>query len=146
MEFIIDDRERKPYIEYFDNLRHNYAIKRLPVGDYSIAGYPGFVIERKELNDFVQSISRDRERFERELLKAKDIEYFAVVLEFTLYDIQNHRYHSEMSPHSVVSTIFSWNIKYNLPFLFVESRTGGALAVIEMAKAYLKYRSDTNEQ
>ncbi|KHO45529.1 MAG: hypothetical protein QS98_C0010G0055 [archaeon GW2011_AR3] len=146
MILIVDSREQKPYSEYFEKLKYKHELENLKVGDYSIRGYPGFAIERKELNDFIHSITVDRERFEKELLKAQKLEYFAVIIECTIYDIENRRYRSKIHPHSVLSTIFHWNIKYKIPFLFVESRTGGALAVIEMSKAYLKYQSDNNDQ
>ena len=144
MKFIIDSREQQPYTEYFEKLSYKYEVKALPIGDYSIEGHPEFAIERKTLDDFITSITRERDRFERELVKTKELAYFAVVIECSIYDIQNRHYHSKIHPHTILANLFSLMVKYKIPFLFVESRTGGALAVIEMSKAYLKYYGENN--
>lgn len=38
-------------------------------------------IERKELSDLMQCLGEDRERFTRELVRAKGLDFFAVVIE-----------------------------------------------------------------
>lgn len=146
MEFVIDTRELKSYSPYFDKLGHSYTIETLRTGDYGIHNYPSFAIERKSLDDFNQSITRSRKRFERELERAKELEFFAVLIEASIYDIQNRKYKSRIHPNSILSTMFHWTVKYKIPFLLVESRTGGALAVIEMAKAYIKYKNEQHKE
>jgi len=145
--FIVDTREQKPYSEVFDRLGHKYNFHALPVGDYSLAGYEQvFSLERKSLGDLIDSVTRDRERFERELERAKAYKYFAVIIECSFFDIVNHNYISQIAPNTLLSIIFHWNVKYNIPFLFVESRSGGALAVIKMSQAFLKYHGDENAE
>lgn len=146
MQIIIDKKEQRPYTEYFIHEHIPYELSNLHTGDYSIKGYPGFAIERKELNDFIKSITKERERFEREIIRGKELDYFAVIIEASIYDIENRRYHSKIHPHTILSTIFYWSVKYKIPFLLVESRTGGALATIELSKAYIKYKEAGNGQ
>ena len=70
MILIVDTREQKPYSNIFKKLKQNYLKKKLDIGDYSIKGFETkFSIERKTLNDFICSITRERQRFENELKK-----------------------------------------------------------------------------
>jgi DNA excision repair protein ERCC-4 len=141
MDIIVDSREQKPYTEFFDNLDHKYEVKKLDVGDYSIKGYEDqFAIERKELNDFIQSITRERIRFSIELEKARKLQYFAVIVEGSFYDIKNKNYKSFTNPQSILSTLFMWSVKFDVPIFLVDSREGGALAVLKFAEAFLKYK------
>lgn len=79
---IIDTREQAPLpIEA-------YPVERatLPVGDYGIAGFsdwdnPAFIVERKSLDDLVQSLTHGRDRFEREVLKLRQIGFRALLIE-----------------------------------------------------------------
>src|SRR3989339_543326 len=116
-----------------------HELKGLKVGDYSILGYEEeFALERKTLNDFINCITFDRERFSKELEKARKLKYFAIIIETSYYDIKNHNYRSKTNPKSVLNTIFAWSVKYNYPIFFVESREGGALAVIKLSEFYYK--------
>ena len=76
---IQDTREQNGFGLLF---KSSYLIEGLPVGDYSIAGLQDRIaIERKSLSDLVGSLTHGRERFERELAKARSYQFFAVVVE-----------------------------------------------------------------
>tara|TARA_Y100000310_G_C20179146_1_gene577302 strand:- start:96 stop:536 length:441 start_codon:yes stop_codon:yes gene_type:complete len=142
MEFIVDTREQKPYTNHFKKLKHKYEVKKLNIGDYSIKGYEHkFAIERKEKNDFISSITRGRNRFRRELEKARDYDFFAVVVECDLFDIINGNYQSNAHPSSILSTLFMWQVRYSIPINLVGTRFGGALAIVKFSEAYLKYKA-----
>lgn len=87
---IIDTREKLPLS--FKCL-HIRGVKELPtitrkldVGDYSIAGFEDQVfIERKSVNDLYGTLFSGRERFERELERAKDHKYKYLLVESTDY-------------------------------------------------------------
>jgi len=82
MTIIIDTREQTPWA-----FPAWVATRRecLPAGDYSIEG-SGWAIERKELNDYLGTISSGWERFLRELERMKDYPIRMVVVEGTLAD------------------------------------------------------------
>ena len=142
MILIVDTREQKPYSNIFKKLKQNYLKKKLDIGDYSIKGFETkFSIERKTLNDFICSITRERQRFENELKKTKDFDYFALIIECSFYDIKNENYFSKIEPSRILATIFNWSVKYNVPIFFVDTREGGALAVITLAEGFMKYKN-----
>lgn len=114
----IDTREQRPY--EFESPTEAGTIS---VGDYSICGLEDHVaIERKELNDLIGCLTTDRGRFERELLKGKALDYFALVIEATLSDLANGRYRSEMNPKSAIQSLLAFSVRYRLPIFFCENR------------------------
>ena len=139
MKLLIDTREQLDYACFFEKLAKIHITKTLRIGDYSLEGYETkFSIERKTLNDFIGCTTSSRERFLRELERAKELEYFAIIIECSCYDIINHNYRSKASPNAIISTICSWSVKYQYPIFFVEAREGGALLVVKLAEHFLK--------
>ncbi len=66
MNIIVDTREQTPW--HFPRQTGVTVCRRaLPAGDYALEGDDGFAIERKSLNDFVGTITRGWDRFQREL-------------------------------------------------------------------------------
>ncbi|MGO8822061.1 MAG: ERCC4 domain-containing protein [Desulfomonilaceae bacterium] len=118
-EFIIskDTRERDfgwdPYIEA------PVEIRTLKTGDYSVKGYEDRIsIERKELNDLIGCLTKGRDRFIRELERARDLEYFAVLVEAHYSDLVHGNYVSRLHPNSAIESISAWEIRFGHPFLF----------------------------
>ena len=92
MKILIDTREQQPY--EFENPSE---VGTLSCGDYSIMGLENHIaIERKELNDLIGCLTTDRERFERELYKARALDYFALVIETSFSDLVNGYYRSQI--------------------------------------------------
>lgn len=98
---IIDTRE-KPRAAYgFPG----YSTKRqkLRAGDYSVAGLEGCLsVERKTLDDFVQTVIRGWERFTKELAILADYKYRVIIIEGTLEDIVKHNYTSKAHPNAIM--------------------------------------------
>lgn len=118
MKILIDTREQLPY-----GFENPSEVGTIPIGDYSICGLENFIaIERKELNDLIGCLTIDRDRFERELLKGRSLDYFSLVLECSLSDLVNGHYRSEMNPKSAIQSLLAFSIKYRLPIWFCESR------------------------
>ena len=70
MLIVVDSREQCPFP--FAHERYGAKTKQgaLTVGDYSLAGLEDKVaVERKSLPDLVACLGRERERFERELMR-----------------------------------------------------------------------------
>lgn len=116
-----DSREQRPY-----EFKTPSQVGTLPTGDYSICGLEDHVaIERKTLDDLIGCLTKDRDRFERELFKGKALDYFALVVESTLSDLANGEYKSQMSPKSAIQSLLAFSIRYRLPVWFCESRAYG---------------------
>jgi len=84
---IVDRREKLPFQGLPNSERGTLA-----TGDYGLKGLPMVAIERKSLKDCFHTLStpRNRARFERELVRGKDLKFFAVVLECSVDTIINH--------------------------------------------------------
>ena len=74
--YIIDSREQAPYS--FPKSK----VAMLKTGDYSTLGMETIaVVERKSLQDALQSVGKGRDRFERELKRMAEFEFAAIVIE-----------------------------------------------------------------
>lgn len=84
MRILIDTREQAPFT--FEGYEVELKTATLPVRDYSLPGFEDrAAVERKSLDDLVGCLmGKDRERFERELVKGRAYDLFAVVVEATL--------------------------------------------------------------
>ena len=79
----------------------------LETGDVALAGAPeGAVVERKTVPDLLACIGRDRARFDRELLRARYVGVFAVVVEGTLADVL--RQARGLYPVAILGTLAAW--------------------------------------
>lgn len=93
MIIVIDTNEQKPFFA------GNNAPKGIPIvrdnlklygGDYSIQGFESqIIIERKEADDFLTSITSDYERFEKTFLKLRDHEVKYIMVEKSFIDVLN---------------------------------------------------------
>lgn len=124
MKIITDTREQRPYS--FENYGVQVIPGTLQTGDYSLPGFEDQVaIERKSLNDLIGCLKgKGRERFEKELSRARSYEFFAVVVEADLRQISTKQYHSAMPPHSVIQSLAAFHVRYGVPFLFCGNRAG----------------------
>ncbi len=96
----------------------------LTVGDYALAGAEHLcAVERKSLADLVGCLGNDRERFERELLRARGMA-FCVVCEGSWQQLAHGEYRSRLTPHSACQSVCAWMSRLSIPFFFAGSRLG----------------------
>jgi len=134
---IIDTREQTPW-------RFPGSVSvGLKTGDYSVVGMEDIaVIERKSLDDLVQSITWERERFERELTRMMQIRWRAVVVEAGLPDVVEWRYKSMARPESVVGSVIALSLDYLTPFIFCGNRQcAAAYALRWLRKAWERHNA-----
>jgi ERCC4-type nuclease len=123
---IVDSREQRPYA--FSN-RVIRQIQALPAGDYSLQGFENkAAIERKSLDDLVNTVVHERERFERELNRLKEYRFAWVVVEGTIEDIVAGNYRSGITPPSLLGIITSLMADF-IPFVFAGDRVHAILVV-----------------
>lgn len=139
MQIIVDSREQKPFPfvgkYYVDTVTIPGALQ---VGDYSLAGLESHIaIERKSLADLVQCLGRDRDRFEREILRGRGLEFFAVVCEGSWRDIANGNYRSQLNSHSAAQSVASFMARHKCPFFFSESRKAAEYITWSLLRQYL---------
>lgn len=100
MKIIIDTREQRPWS--FPPEAAETAIGTLRAGDYALAG-DNWAVERKSLPDFVGTVVREWERFQRELARLPAPR--VVIVEGTLSDILAHEYESSVEPVFLLNRI-----------------------------------------
>lgn len=140
MKILIDSREQRPFS--FTGKRFEDVITEtgtLATGDYSISGLADLVaVERKSLDDLAQCLGKERERFERELVRARGLDAFAVVVEASFEDLARGRYRSKLNPHSACQSVLSFSARLGIPFLFASSREGAEYATASFLRQYFE--------
>ena len=128
MRIIIDSREQTP----LDFGPYDCEVVRggLATGDYGIAGIESLAaVERKSEDDLLGCLTRERDRFERELARARGMELFAVVAETTWERLARGMYRSQMKPHACLQSILAFQVRYGVPFILVGSHEAAAYCV-----------------
>jgi len=122
---IQDSREQKGYGDLFES---EYVVDALSVGDYSVVGMTHLIsVERKSLQDLLQSLTHERTRFERELARSRALQRFYVVLECSAVNLLQGRFEgkSQANPRAIWESICCFSVRY-CPFLFATNRWAGA--------------------
>jgi len=135
---VVDTREQEPYS--FDPERVEVVRRALPAGDYSLQGMEHLVaVERKSLDDFVQTVIHSRERFKKELIELQKCSSACVVVEASFQDVLSGVYTSGAHPNSVIGSALSIIVDYNIPVFFCSNRQAARLFVEEyLLKFYRK--------
>ncbi|WP_207264788.1 ERCC4 domain-containing protein [Desulfovibrio sp. Huiquan2017] len=140
MQIVRDSREQVPF--HFDGPKFEGVTvidAPLATGDYSLAGLESRVaVERKSLPDFMASISTGRERFERELTRARGLDAFMVVVEAPFSDLVAGNYRSKMQPKAATQTVYSFMSKYRATFHFAQNRAWAEFATFHFLRHYAK--------
>jgi DNA excision repair protein ERCC-4 len=127
---VVDTREKHPYTFGINGSR-SVVHAALLAGDYSLQGYETQIaIERKSLDDYVQTIIHSQDRFSRELTLLRTYPRAWIVVEATLDDILQGRYTSRTHPNSVLALTASIMTRYGIPVLFASDRPS-SIALVE---------------
>lgn len=128
---IIDSREQKPYT--FDDYNVETKEATMKTGDYAVQqpGYYNqngtyaapFAVERKGKSDFLNSITHERDRFEREIQRADGWKApMPVVVEAPWITFTQGNYYRNINPNSIIGTVEKWPDHYNVDFFFRPDR------------------------
>ena len=137
---LTDSREQYPYI-FPTTVRVT-----LPFGDYSVeyegkAYYNWIIVERKgAVSELFQASGSERERFERELEKMQEVPCRLVLCEFDYLSIVNDQPPGRLPASSVYGSICAWQVKYNVPFLFINNRRNASNFLWKMFYEFVKHK------
>ena len=102
---IIDTREQLP----LDLAPLRTEPGTLPTGDYSLRGLEHLVcIERKSLDDLLGCVGRDRERFERELMRMMAYPVRVLLVESTWGEIELGQWRSKVTSSQAMGSLIGW--------------------------------------
>lgn len=134
---ICDSREQvnAHVTRYFDKQKIPHISRKLDTGDYSaqigaLSMEKDIVIERKHnLDEICGNFTAERERFEREFLRAKayGTKVVLIIENATWTDIFLGNYRSKVKPQSLVGSLLSWMVRYNITVLFCKQEETGKL-------------------
>ena len=139
---LIDTRENENthIIDYLSKKHIPYESKKLDYGDYSIKIPKNeeigvqrdfffddtVVVERKgSLDELAGNLTKDRTRFESELIRAKGANIALMIENATYTDLVMGRYRSEYKPKSFVATLATFSARYGLDVNFVDKELAG---------------------
>jgi ERCC4-type nuclease len=139
---LIDSREQRP----LELKMHCGTVLRvekasLVTGDYSVRGLEEEVaIERKSLDDLAGCCGKDRERFEKQMMRLLAYRSRAVVVEASWDNIDLKCYRSQIAPNAIVGTILKW-VNAGVPFIMAgdRGRAGQYVARLLYGAARVRY-------
>jgi len=154
---LVDTRESSPWA--FQRETENAL---LDCGDYSIAVVECveqplfeevsiaqrplndiFAVERKaNIEDLVNCITHERKRFEEELRKLAQKKWRAVICDFTFEMFLRRGLARVTAPAALSHSIFSWQFKYQLPFIFCPCEDIARDAFIFLAREVVKFEAN----
>ena len=134
---ICDSREQinAHLTRYFDKQKIPHISRKLDTGDYSaqigaLSLERDIVIERKaNLDEICGNFTVERERFEREFLRAKayGTKVVLIVENATWTDVFLGNYRSKVKPQSLIGSLLSWMVRYNITVLFCKPEETGKI-------------------
>ncbi len=142
LSIVCDSREQWPFLFAADSYAGTKVEQgTLATGDYSLRGLENRVaVERKgSLDELCLCLGRERERFERELARARGLDAFTVVIEGTWEDLVKGRYRSKMRPASACASIMAFMAR-GTSFMFCGSRNAAEWVTYSFLRFYAQDR------
>jgi len=135
LALITDTREQNPL-----HFQHLEAVPgTLLTGDYSIQGLEHlFSVERKSIADLVQSVTRERKRFERELHRLRGFHFKRLLVIGTEQEIRDGNYFSKANPKAVLHSVYAFEARYDVPVIFAPTPEQAAVLVERWAYWYAR--------
>jgi ERCC4-type nuclease len=137
---IIDTREQAP----LDLAPLATITGTLSTGDYSVKGLEAVVaIERKSLPDLLACCGRERERFDREVMRLLAYPCRALVVEASWADIERGEWRSEITTQAALGSLLGW-IAAGLPIVMAgdHERAGRYAARLLFTAARRRWREN----
>jgi len=131
---IITDSREKTRLTF---THYKTEVSTLTTGDYSIKGMESsFSIERKSIPDLISSLTHDRPRFTRELERLRGYSFKRLLIVGSLDQVKAGDYRSKATPESVLGSLNTFEVRYDIPVVFIESRSKAAEQVETWAGYY----------
>lgn len=105
------------------------------------------VVERKmSLGELASCLGHERDRFEREFTRARDVgaRIFLLVENASWESLIAGKYKSQMNPKAFLASVAAWMIRYDLNLFFCKDMTSGVL-IREILYRDLKERLERGE-
>lgn len=120
---------------YLDSKKMPHTTRKLGTGDYSamigdMTLEHDVVVERKaNIDEIAGNFTVDRQRFEDEFTRAKaeGLKVFLLIENCSWGDILLHNYRSKLLPKSLIASLLSWQIRFNITVIFCKPNETGQI-------------------
>ena len=143
MIIIVDTREQIPLEFRKSSNVEGTKIATLKTGDYSIEGYEDKIsFDRKNPADLFGSLGSGRKRFGKELERAQEMDYFAIIVECSYTNIKEKTFEGaefirKMRGDVVIKQIHTLKQKYGIDTIFCNGRKEMASYIRDVFVSYL---------
>lgn len=141
LTIFVDTREQQP-LEFSAPYIKETVRCKLDYGDYSCRAFdrtcPVF-FERKGLSDLFGTLGKGSARFREEIRRCFDDGYkLVIIIEKPLSVIKTGARHSTIPGTSIIRTLFTLSLKYNIDFVCCNTRAEMELYIREFYYSYFK--------
>lgn len=136
---IADTREQvnEHLFTAWDKKKVPYITRKLDVGDYScqiddMSFERSVAVERKhDLDEICGNLTADRDRFEREFMRAKawGTKVFLIIENSSWDDVYSHNYRSKLDPKSLLASLAAWQVRYDVTIIFCSAEVTPRLII-----------------
>ena len=142
IKIVIDNREKRPWVFSVPTISGT-----LSTGDYSVKGLEDYIsIEKKDLGDLCNCLGKDRDRFLKEMERARALEFFAIIIEADLKTIMNGRFRSLISVRSLIGSLMTFCFRFNAHVFFAGDRAGGERICEELLVKFVREKQKILEK
>lgn len=153
---ITENRERAPYL--FENV--DFIIKGKPervlvetkvshldTGDYSIENYEDKItVERKGKEDLIQTLTRGRDRFEREMGRMSKMESSYIVIESNWEEVMRYcSLYTMCNPVSIDNSIIAFMNRFKTHWVFRPDRYTAQKTVLKIFDRFWRDKTQGNK-
>ena len=142
---VYDTRENMPLNFRRSKYVKNIKRKKLNTGDYSIEGMEHLIsIERKSPTDLFNTLGKGIKRFKKEIERAVNLEYFAILVECRYMEVLNktfeNSHYSSLKGNQVIQTLNTLKLKYGIDVIFANDRVEAASIVRNLFISFVKQK------
>lgn len=137
LTIICDTREQvnEHVTGYLDGKKIPHITRKIETGDYSatigdMTLEHDVVIEKKNsIDEIAGNFTADRQRFEDEFTRAKaeGLKVFLLIENCSWSDIFLHNYRSKLKPQSLIASLLSWQVRFNITVIFCKPNETGQI-------------------
>lgn len=138
-QIIVDTREQRP-------LWKKTIFQKLDVGDYSFKhneiDFSNIIaIERKSLSDLFGTLGQGHLRFKKEISKALNLSYFAIVIDGSLTQIITKKFDGgefiKMKGETISKILFTLHLKYGINVFFSKGRNDSKRIIKSIFESFI---------
>ena len=147
MKIIIDSREQLPLEFKVGGNITDVSVRGLPIGDYAAEWEPEsnkpetncempIVFDRKNISDLFGTLSSGMDRFKKEIERANENKIqLILIVEGSICDVLGGTKYSSIEGKTILKTMFSLFVKYNVIPVFCNNRSEMIRFIVETFEA-----------